>query len=408
MATSLIDDLSGLFRSQVLGEASADLHESETSVMRGFQTSSAAILGGLAAKSGETGFMRQAHDLITGSYGDGRALDGLGSLFKVRSASGVDDAPSGRLLSMLFGRDQTRIAEGISQSSGLRSDSASKLLSFAAPVVLGLLGKRVRDEHLDANGLSNLLRQERPRISGLLPASLSNLLPATASAASAGSSYVASSAPQTASSNRWVWPVVALLALAGLFWIWSRSRTNLEGVAERSVDATRNGAERVANGARETAADATGYVRQKLGDGAELNIPSTGMEARLLDYLRTPGQTVDPNRWFDFDRLTFDTGSATLRPDSQEQLRNIAAILKANPEVNVKIGGYTDNTGDPAANLRLSQQRADTVRQQLVNLGIAANRVEAEGYGGQFPVADNSTEEGRAKNRRIALRVTEL
>lgn len=99
--------------------------------------------------------------------------------------------------------------------------------------------------------------------------------------------------------------------------------------------------------------------------------------------------------------------SATLKPESQEQLRNIAEILKAYPRVNVRIGGYTDNVGDSQANLRLSQDRADNVMKELAALGVASERMTAEGYGDQHPVGDNSTERGRAMNRRIALRVTE-
>jgi K(+)-stimulated pyrophosphate-energized sodium pump len=74
--------------------------------------------------------------------------------------------------------------------------------------------------------------------------------------------------------------------------------------------------------------------------------------------------------------------------------------------VKLKIGGYTDNTGDAAANMRLSQARADSVRAELIQLGVGADRLEAQGYGDQHPVADNSTEEGRQKNRRISMRVT--
>ena len=72
----------------------------------------------------------------------------------------------------------------------------------------------------------------------------------------------------------------------------------------------------------------------------------------------------------------------------------------------MKLGGYTDNIGDPAANLRLSQKRAETTMSELVKLGIDAKRLEAEWYGDKHPVADNSTEEGRQKNRRIDVRVT--
>ena len=98
--------------------------------------------------------------------------------------------------------------------------------------------------------------------------------------------------------------------------------------------------------------------------------------------------------------------SATLTPDSEEQLRFVAQILKAYPNVRARIGGYTDNSGDASANVKLSQARAETVMKELVGQGIAANRLDARGYGAEHPVADNSTEEGRARNRRISLLVT--
>jgi outer membrane protein OmpA-like peptidoglycan-associated protein len=70
------------------------------------------------------------------------------------------------------------------------------------------------------------------------------------------------------------------------------------------------------------------------------------------------------------------------------------------------LGGYTDNVGKPEANVALSQSRAESVKGQLVKMGIAATRLAAEGYGEQHPVADNTTAEGRAQNRRIDIRVT--
>src|SRR4029434_3190320 len=98
---------------------------------------------------------------------------------------------------------------------------------------------------------------------------------------------------------------------------------------------------------------------------------------------------------------------AQLEPESRDQLRNVAEIMKAYPNVKMKIGGYTDNVGDPASNLKLSQDRATNVAAALVALGVSSDRLSAEGFGEQFPVADNSTDAGRQQNRRIALRVTE-
>ena len=144
---------------------------------------------------------------------------------------------------------------------------------------------------------------------------------------------------------------------------------------------------------------------ETLTSGTELNIPDNGIERKLLAFIRSD-QPVDKETWFDFDRLTFDMGKATLQASSQEQLTNIAEILKAYPAVNVKLGGYTDNTGKPETNLKLSQDRANSVRTELERLGIGTDRLTAEGYGQAHPVATNDTEEGRSRNRRISIRVT--
>ena len=75
--------------------------------------------------------------------------------------------------------------------------------------------------------------------------------------------------------------------------------------------------------------------------------------------------------------------------------------------VHMRIGGYTDNTGSADANVKLSNDRANNVMAELVRMGISQDRLEAKGYGADHPVADNSTEEGRAQNRRISMLVTQ-
>lgn len=144
-----------------------------------------------------------------------------------------------------------------------------------------------------------------------------------------------------------------------------------------------------------------------LSTGSEIKGAGTGVESGLVGFLES-GKPADKTTWFNFDRVTFETGSATLDAvSSEEQLNNLAEVLKAYPQVRLKIGGYTDNTGDAAANKKLSDERAKAVTAALVAKGIAAERLEAEGYGSDHAVAPNDTEEGRAQNRRMALRVIE-
>ena len=143
-----------------------------------------------------------------------------------------------------------------------------------------------------------------------------------------------------------------------------------------------------------------------LSSGVTLNIPENGIENNLLKFIEDKDVVINKTTWFDFDRLTFETGKSTLKPESEEQLKNIAEILKAYPNVAVKLGGYTDNVGKANDNLQLSGERALIVKAELIKLGITDARLESEGYGQENPVSTNDTEEGRAANRRISIRVT--
>jgi len=101
--------------------------------------------------------------------------------------------------------------------------------------------------------------------------------------------------------------------------------------------------------------------------------------------------------------VNFDTGKATIKPDSAQTLDDAAAALKVAATLRVEVAGHTDNVGTPEANQRLSQGRAQAVMAALVERGIKADRMTAKGYGQTTPIADNRTEEGRARNRRVEL-----
>jgi OOP family OmpA-OmpF porin len=103
--------------------------------------------------------------------------------------------------------------------------------------------------------------------------------------------------------------------------------------------------------------------------------------------------------------VSFEMGSARLKPEASATLRTVAAAMKASPAVNVEIGGYTDSIGASAQNQRLSERRAQSVKAFLVGEDIAAERLTTKGYGESDPVDTNDTPEGRANNRRVAFKV---
>ena len=108
------------------------------------------------------------------------------------------------------------------------------------------------------------------------------------------------------------------------------------------------------------------------------------------------------------ETIEFALDSARLAPTSQDLLREISRTLQLHPELlRIRIEGHTDDTGDAARNDVLSRERALAVQDWLVEHGVAASRLETEGYGASQPIADNATEAGRARNRRVAFRITE-
>ncbi len=103
-------------------------------------------------------------------------------------------------------------------------------------------------------------------------------------------------------------------------------------------------------------------------------------------------------------QILFDTGTATIKPESAPTLASIGELLQSDAMLKVEIQGHTDNVGTPAVNLRLSRDRAAAVKTYLVqNLGIAADRLTTSGFGDTKPVATNATQDGRAQNVRIEL-----
>ena len=148
----------------------------------------------------------------------------------------------------------------------------------------------------------------------------------------------------------------------------------------------------------------------KLPGGASItNVGVNSTESLLHRFLADPTKQVDTldlsRGWCNFDRVFFETGKATLTSESMSQLRNVVTLMRAYPTARVKIGGYTDSTGTYKVNKMLSEARARTAWASLVEMGISPARIDARGYGPHYSIAPNSTELGRAMNRRLSVKV---
>jgi outer membrane protein OmpA-like peptidoglycan-associated protein len=132
------------------------------------------------------------------------------------------------------------------------------------------------------------------------------------------------------------------------------------------------------------------------------------MRKRLLDQLNSVLQTRDSARGLivNMSDVLFDTGRYTLKPGAREKLAKISGIVLAHPGLNLKVEGHTDSVGSAEYNQLLSEQRASSVRDFLVDQGVLAASVTAFGFGKSQPVDTNDTAEGRQRNRRVELVVT--
>lgn len=154
-----------------------------------------------------------------------------------------------------------------------------------------------------------------------------------------------------------------------------------------------------------------------LVDGAEIKIYRTNplnfdTDGGTVDDKEEIERGTDPNNRADdkiqkaatpvvLEGVTFASGTSEVSPESEKALMDVFNTLVSHPNIKVELRGYTDNTGSASANLDLSQRRADSVKNWLINKGIAPARIKAIGFGEANPIADNQTNEGRRLNRRI-------
>jgi len=374
--SSILGAVRDLVTPDLVARMSAHTGESEVMVSKGFGAAIPLLLSSLAGKAGNTSFMSQLAGIAAGTAADTNSLTRLPQV--VTGASPIDSATTtGRWLFSLFGSNLGGIIDGIGRYAGVGKGSSASLLSMAAPIVLGYLGRLMRSDNLGAAGLADQLRSQSSAFAAAVPSGLASLLPAARVPADVARTVTRDTIPAavaTAGSNRgWAVPLlVGALAIGGLMW-W-------------------NGRHHVQPQTARVETQTSFALPEPIGTSGTL--PTVAIPAVSIDLMK-------------FDRIEFNNGSSVLTSASHEQISKIAEALTAHPGAHIRIAGYTDSNGNEAANVALSQSRADAVRDALRGKGIVTDRIQAEGYGSQNPLASNATEEGRAQNRRVTVEVTE-
>jgi outer membrane protein OmpA-like peptidoglycan-associated protein len=149
-------------------------------------------------------------------------------------------------------------------------------------------------------------------------------------------------------------------------------------------------------------------AQQAQSAAQQADADKAAMRTRLSVQLNSILQTRDSARGLivSMSDVLFDTGKYSLKPGAREKLAKVAGILLAYPGLSIEVGGYTDNVGGDAMNQTLSENRASSVRDYLVNQGVATNSVSSKGFGNTLPVASNDNSAGRQQNRRVELLVS--
>jgi outer membrane protein OmpA-like peptidoglycan-associated protein len=284
------------------------------------------------------------------------------------------------LLTMVLGHKVKHLTQLFVSFYVLEKQVAERLFSVASAVVFGLLGQYLRQRSLQSPSLKGWLEWQLPQIAAAQPTAVLNQLPALIPADPAVSRTGSLVPPKR---RIWPWLMLSLLLVSLLFSL--RGFSVLQPMQ---------------------ASGQSDVTYRRLADGKQLLLSQRSVENLLITNIESNAPTSE-KRWFTLDRLQFDTNRTELTSASQEQLRNIVDILRAYPDVEIQLGGYTDKSANEQMDRRLSQDRADAVRMALVKMGIGESRISAEGYGSAYPLVPNDSEANRAKNRRIDLRVVE-
>lgn len=335
MTASLLDSLTQMVTPDLLSQAASALGENQGGVSRGMGAVLPMLLGGVASRANDTNFASSLFKLVSDPGNDLGALGNVASLLSPGASKSPAMALGGQLLSSLFGNNLGPVGNALASYAGIRPQSASSMLSMAAPMLLGMLGKAVKSGGLNMSSLVGLLTGQKDAIAAALPSGLN--VDRHLAAPAAAVSHAVHQAPEPAKSSIWRWLLPLLLVLGALL-LLSRCMKKEEAVVE-SVPTP---------------------VPQVEVAPAPAPAPAP-MEAAPMDLPKA--------------ELFFDVGQSAMPANTGAALAPIVAYLAANPMAMAAVAGFHDPTGDAAANEELAKNRAIGVRDALMMSGVAEERI---------------------------------
>jgi OmpA-OmpF porin, OOP family len=433
MAYNLIDNLqTAVTNANLAPKMAVYLGEDPTAIKTGIDFAIPTLVGFMAKKSMNIEGAGSLLNVIRTGNHTGNILNTLSSLFDGRTNMRNYTEGGSKTVQAYLGDDSAKVLGLLNSKSSFKKDNTgSILMNLVAPVVLSAISKQITLQDLPVSGLRDFMKEQNGYLSSVLPKGIADILgvvetepkkkPVVAEKTVANKPIKEAIAPRETIDRSdsepfplrttmvWLGGICAVIALG--YGAWKligdapKSDSNLAQQIEKTATpdpVIHPLSDTVKTVVAPTAPVASAVAGVLLADGVTLNVPKGSFEEELVNVVRNPSDSTYKNRWFILDRSPFDGETANLKPEAAIQLQNLAAIMKAYPRVSIKIGGFLDIAGHKA-NPKLASLRSISVFRELLKYGVLRKNLRADGYGSTMAIASNDTEEGRIKNRRVAI-----
>lgn len=398
MSFNLIESVKEILSGDMTNKMAGILGESPANVQQAIQGIVPAILTGLMLKT-DTGDAQDTLNLAT-------AAARIDIPFNLNSlAGGTVNSKGMDFLKNIFGEKTSVLSDAIAGYAGISSQSASSLLSTAAPAALGVLGNHILNSNMNASGLRSFLNSQKKKVLNVLPTGIFlNGIMGIDELSGIAEKFSGTELPERKEKSRvkWVIPIILILVAGIVVWYFMNKQAPLGNPPQAIKDTVTPSKDTI----KQDIVTENKYT-VKLPDGVLLDAKKGGIEDLLVIFFTDPKSKASRRFPFNFDQLSFNSGTANITNESMVQIQNVASILKAFPKAKIKIGGFNEKGGDSISNKLLSESRANAVADAIKAAGASSNQIAGvEGFGSDFAkYPADAADSLREKDERISISV---